>query len=361
MGRRLRSLIRKEFIQILRDRRTLAMMIVVPLIWLTVFGYAATFDVRHIPLGLINQSTSTPATRLVAAVKDDPTFQTNETVLSRDDLTAKLREGRLGLGLIIPREFGQNPGPGQEPAQVQVLVDGSDFFSAQAGLRALSPALQRAAGERGAVSKVEILYNPDLKSANVMIPGLTGMVILFITTIMTALGIVREKEQGTLEQIIVSPITPLELILGKLIPYTLIGLLDFALVVSAGIFLFQIPFTGNLPVFAGLAALFLLSTLGLGLLVSTLAQNQQQAIQMAIFMVFPQFLLSGFVFPLNAMPLAIRYVAYFFPLTYYMPIARGMFLKSATIDMLYEPAILLAVYGIAMITFAAARFRKRLG
>ncbi|MGE5675196.1 MAG: ABC transporter permease, partial [Mycobacterium leprae] len=409
-----------------------------------VFGYAATFDIKHIPMGLMTESTSPLAEQLLNALKADSTIALQTPVHSRTELTDQMQKGDLQLALVIPPDFGLDPGPGKEPAQVQVLVDGSDFFSAQAGLRALSPALQKVAGELAAeqarlaqekvgatlssqgaaisklqeqvaaqaatiaelqarlagkkppapatnptgaagstppgnttgaagsgllstgvppvaVPKVEILYNPDLRSANVMIPGLTGMVILFITTLMTALGIVREKEQGTLEQIVVSPITPLELILGKLVPYTVIGLVDFALVVFAGIYLFHIPFAGSLPVFAGLAALFLLSTLGLGLLVSTMAQNQQQAIQMAMFMVFPQFLLSGFVFPLNAMPVAIRYISYLFPLTYFMPIARGMFLKGSTIGLLYRPAILMGVYGVAVILFAAARFRKRLG
>jgi len=205
------------------------------------------------------------------------------------------------------------------------------------------------------------LFNPELRSANVMIPGLTGMVILFITSMMTALGIVREKEHGTLEQIVVSPITSLELMIGKLVPYTLIGLFDFALVMAAGIFVFDVPFAGNMSLFVGFALLFLLSTLGLGLLVSTMAQNQQQAIQMSMFMVFPQFLVSGLIFPLSAMPVAIRYLAYLFPLTYFMPLARGMFLKGVGLDVLYLPATLLGIYGIAMIAFASLRFRKRLG
>lgn len=452
MRRRLWALVRKEFIQIRRDKRTLAMMLVIPVIWLTLFGYAATFDVKQIPVSVWNQSTHELATRLLTAMSEDEAFALG-TASSRDQIEKGIRAGSVRMGIIVPKEFGAATEAGKEPEQVEILVDGSDFFSSQAGLRALSPILQRLAAELAAeqarlvqekvkavltaqaeaigklqealaqqsrvigelqariaaagaaqrppgaaqgtappaqtpstpvsvtppslpaislpaiadaklpisVPKVDILYNPDLRSANVMIPGLAGMVILFITSMMTAMGIVREKEHGTLEQVVVSPITPFELMIGKLIPYTLIGLFDFALVVVSGIYIFDVPFTGNLPVFVGLATLFLLSTLGLGLFVSTIAQNQQQAIQMSMFMVFPQFLVSGMIFPLTAMPEVIQYIAYLFPLTYFMPIARGMFLKGLGLQDLYLPATLLAIYGVAMITFASVRFRKRLG
>lgn len=440
MGKRLWALIRKEFIQIGRDRRTLAMMIFVPVIWLAAFGYAATFDVKHIPLAVVNQGDSELAKKLVDALKEDEALQVSMAA-SREAIEADMESGKIKLGLVIPADFGKAPAEGQPAPQVEILVDGSDFFSAQAGIRSLYPPLQQVAaqlaaeqaklagqqvqallttqaqaiknlseqitlqartiaelqsklgaprpgatppstavppstppgqapasapvtppsGQAVSLAKTTIKYNPELRSANVMIPGLTGMVILFITTLMTALGIVREKEQGTLEQIVVSPITSFELILGKLIPYTLIGILDFALVVTAGIYMFNVPFAGNLAAFVALAVLFLMSTLGLGLLVSTLAQNQQQAIQMAMFMVFPQFLLSGFVFPLDAMPVVIRYASYLFPLTYFMPIARGMFLKGIGLDLLWQPTLLLGIYGVAMITFASARFRRRLG
>ena len=440
MGKRLLALISKEFIQIRRDKRTLAMMLVVPVLWLTMFGYAATFDIKHIPVDVLNQGQSDLAARLVETVQADESFKVNPAVASRSDMFRRLREGQTSLGLIIPADFGKLTAADQEPAQVEVLVDGSDFFSAQAGLRAFSPILQKMAAELAAeqargvqakvkagltaqaeaigklqqqlaqqaqviaqlqakvspaapgaakpstatpatpppgaaiptidlptrklpisVPKVDILFNPELRSANVMIPGLTGMVILFITSMMTALGIVREKEHGTLEQIVVSPITSFELMIGKLVPYTLIGLFDFALVMAAGIFVFDVPFAGNMSLFVGFALLFLLSTLGLGLLVSTMAQNQQQAIQMSMFMVFPQFLVSGLIFPISAMPVVIRYLAYLFPLTYFMPLARGMFLKGLGLDVLYLPATLLGIYGVAMIAFASLRFRKRLG
>ncbi len=434
MGKRLWALVRKEFIQIRRDKRTLAMMIVIPVVWLTMFGYAATFDVKHIPTAVVNQGSSPLAAKLVETLGIDENF-TVANVADRAEIEDRIMRGEANIGLILPPDFGALPEAGKEPAQAEILVDGSDFFSAQAGLRALSPILQQLAAELAAeqaklaqekvrttltaqgeaigkltaqlqaqaktiaelqakvgqttgpavapsappvapaaglptlpeakmpvsVPKVDILYNPELRSANMMIPGLAGMVILFITSMMTALGIVREKEHGTLEQVVVSPIRPLELMLGKLIPYTIIGLFDFALVVTAGIFIFDVPFAGNLLVFVALATLFLLSTLGIGLLVSTLAENQQQAIQMSLFMVFPQFLVSGMIFPLTAMPVAIRYIAYLFPLTYFMPIARGMFLKGLGLDLLKWPAIFLGLYGVAMIAFASARFRKRLG
>jgi ABC-2 type transport system permease protein len=233
-----------------------------------------------------------------------------------------------------------------------------------AGAAPVTPGPSGAAAGAGAapslVPELTVLFNPGLKSANVMIPGLLGMVLLFITALMTALGIVREREAGTLEQLVVTPIRPLELMLGKILPYALVGLVDFALVLLSGVFVFDVSFQGNLPLFTGLSVLFLLCTLSLGLLVSTLAQNQMQAIQMAMFMLFPQFLLSGFIFPLDAMPEVIRYLAYLFPLTYYIPIARGMFLKGAGLDLLVEPAIGLAVYAVVLVALASIRFRKRI-
>jgi ABC-2 type transport system permease protein len=207
---------------------------------------------------------------------------------------------------------------------------------------------------------MDFLFNPELKSAIYMIPGIAAMVILFITVLMTALGVVRERERGTLEQLVVSPIRPLELMIGKMLPYSLVGLLDFTLVLLLAIYIFDVPFAGNLAVFYGITVFFLLSALGLGLVASSAAQNQQQAMQMAMFVVFPQMLLSGVIFPLQAMPMPIKVIAQAFPLTYYVPIARGMFVKGLSLASLQGQAIALVIYGLVMIVIASILFRRKL-
>ncbi len=193
-----------------------------------------------------------------------------------------------------------------------------------------------------------------------MIPGLLGLVVMFMTTLMTALGVVRERELGTMEQLVVTPLRPLELMLGKILPYLLVGAVDFALVFAAGLYLFDLTFAGNLPLFLLLSLLLVLTTLGLGLLISTVSQNQQQAMQLAMFAMLPQILLSGFIFPLDAMPRAIKAIAYLLPFTHFVPIAQGMFIKGQGLDLLWPQVAVLAAYAVVVVGLATARFRKRI-
>lgn len=380
MWQRLMAVARKEFIQIRRDKRTLAMMIVLPIIWLVMFGYAFSFDVQEIRVGLVDEST-TPMGGLVGdAFRNYERFR----LIPLDDPSeAGIREAihrdEIQMGILIPATYGES-----STAELQVLLDGSDLFGAQTAARllqlALGPVQQEVevammakiqAGMRQPTEQIiappklipamEILYNPELKSANVMIPGLLGMVLMFITTLMTALGVVREREYGTLEQLVVTPVRPFELMLGKLLPYFLIAAVDFGLVFVAGTYLFGLTFAGNLPAFLALSLLLVFTTLGMGLLISTLAQNQQQAMQMVLLLIMPQFVLSGLIFPLSSMPTVIQYIAHLLPFTYFVPIARGMFIKGQGLELLLTPTLILAAYAIAMVTLASLRFRKRLG
>jgi ABC-2 type transport system permease protein len=193
-----------------------------------------------------------------------------------------------------------------------------------------------------------------------MIPGLLGLVVMFMTTLMTAMGVVREREYGTMEQLVVTPIKPVELMLGKLLPYFLVGVVDFTLVYISGKYLFNLTFMGNLPVFLLLSLLLVFTTLGLGLLISTVAQNQQQAMQLAIFVVIPQILLSGLIFPLSSLPKPIQWIAYLLPFTHYVPIARGMFIKGQEFALVWKSAAVLAAYAVVVVTLASLRFRKRI-
>ncbi|HEY3364830.1 MAG TPA: ABC transporter permease [Symbiobacteriaceae bacterium] len=383
MLNRLMALAGKEFIQVRRDKRTLAMMIALPLLWLVMFGYAFSFDVKEVKIAVIDNSGNQTGALVAKAFRE---YERSRVVNLADPTEAGIKagmyRGEVQMGVIIPPGFAE----GQTSPSLKVLFDGSELFAAQTGTRMLQKALEpvqtqikadleakvkAAVTARGLdftppsapqlIPQVETLYNPELKSANVMIPGLLGLVVMFMATLMTVLGIVREREYGTLEQLVVTPITPFELMLGKLIPPFIIAAVDFTLVYFLGSYLFNLTFVGNFPLFIGLSLLLVFTTLGLGLLLSTVAQNQQQAMQLAMFTVFPQILVSGLIFPLTSLPKWIQYVAYLLPFTHYVPIARGMFMKGQGLDQLMVPAVVLAVYSVAVLGLASLRFRKRLG
>lgn len=433
MWQRMMALAQKEFIQIRRDRRTLAMMIALPLLWLIMFGYAFTFDVKEVKVAVVDESGTSVGAMVADAFRDYDRFR----ITDLDDPTeAGIRDAmdrdQLQMGILIPKGYAEEGA--DSSVQMQVFLDGADMFAAQTGARLIQKALEPVQDQVKAdltartkanlkeqlsaemqrhvsqalqkqqeamlaklppairaqfaqqptpvpvpdgaanttlpeittpampqlIPQVNILYNPDLKSANVMIPGLLGLVIMFMTTMMTAMGIVREREYGTMEQLVVTPIKPVELMLGKLLPYFLVAAVDFAIVFVAGVYLFDLHFAGNLPLFLGLSLLLVFTNLGLGLLLSTVAQNQQQAMQLALFTILPQILVSGFIFPLSSLPKWLQYVAYALPFTHYVPIARGMFTKGQGLDLLWPQAVVLAGYAVAVVTVASLRFRKRI-
>lgn len=354
--RRLLSLTGKEFIQIKRDRRTLGMMIVIPLVWLLVFGYAASFDVSHIPTGIAS-GPQYPTAPLVSTLLSSSEYfdVSDQAFTSVDELKEAIRTGEISVGIVPPQTDG-TPGI--------LVVDGSNLFTSQTALRQLQTLAQGLAAQQGGGSTIpfetEILYNPGLRSANSMIPGLVGVVMVFIATIMTAMGVVRERERGTLEQLMVTPLSSTELMVGKIAPYVAISLIDLLIVVVAGVFIFDVPFAGNPFLLAGLSFIFLVACLGIGLLVSTVSQTQQQAMQLAVFTLLPQILISGFIFPLAAIPWGVRWIAYLVPLTYFLPICRGIFVKDLGMADLWPYALILLGYAIAVVALAAWRFRRRL-
>ena len=373
MGTRILTMMRKELIQIRRDRRTLAMIIAIPLIWLVAFGYAVTFDVTHVPTAVVDRAHNAAARALIADLQRSDRFAITDTgAATVADLRHAIMTGRVAAGIVIPPNYGDSG----NTTPVRLLADGSDLFSTQSVLRAAQGIIQaatlarlrQAAGPFGTMMpslaasapEVAILYNPDLKSSYVMIPGLVGLVMVFIATLMTALGVVRERERGTMEQLIVTPVRPLELMLGKVAPYLLIAAFDFVVVVAVGLWLFSVPLRGSFLLLAVASLFFLLGALGVGLLVSTAAQNQQQAMQLAMFTLFPQFIFSGFIFPLAAMPWGVRWIGYLMPLTYFMPVTRGVFLKAEGWTGLWPNVLILAVYGVGVLVLAATRFQKRL-
>jgi len=345
------AMIVKEFRQLRRDRRTLAMMIVMPVVLLIVFGYAASFDVTTIPTVAAGPQASQAAHLL------GKPFELVDVQPSQDRAWAQeqLRDGHAAVAVVT--------GNGQP----EVLIDGSQLFTAKAAIASLSATAAKAAaaGTAGgqavaAAPKVTVLYNPGLNTSDIMIPGLAGVVLVFVGTIITSLGVVRERQSGTLEQLAVMPLKPRDVFLGKIGPYFVVAALDLAIVVSVGVGLFGVPFRGSLAVFALGALLFLFVTLGLGVLISSVSENQGQAIQLSLMVTLPQILLSGLIFPLSSIAVGVRWISYLLPLTYFNEIARGVMLRAEPLGPLWQPFVLLALLGVVVFTLATLRFRADL-
>jgi ABC-2 type transport system permease protein len=335
------AMVAKEFRQLRRDRRTVAMMIVLPVVLLIVFGYAANFSVRNIPTVVVG-----PGAARAAAMLRAP-FHVTEVDPAGGPATARsrLQDGQAIVAVVTGG------------AGVQVLMDGSQLLPVLTAEGAL--AKLPAAGAAGPV-RVQILYNPKLTTSWVMVPGLAGLILVFIGTLITSLGVVRERQTGTLEQLAVMPLRARDVIAGKIAPYLMVAAVDLTAIILIGMGVFHVPFAGNVGTFALGAALFLLVTLGMGVLTSTLSQNQGQAIQLAFMIMLPQVLLSGLIFPVSSMGGGVRWISYVLPLTYFIEISRGVMLKAAPISALWQPLGLLALLAVVVLGLAIARFRRDL-
>jgi ABC-2 type transport system permease protein len=346
------AMIVKEFRQLRRDRRTLAMMIVLPILLLVVLGYAASFNVSSIPVAVAGPQSAAlgralPAVRCGSGCSFE--LVSSDAAAGRSWAQGQLRDGNAAVAIVAG---------GGAPI---VLIDGSQIFTAQATLAALAKLHVDVAGSALPRPQVTILYNPKLKTSDVMIPGLAGVVLVFIGTIITSLGVVRERQSGTLEQLAVMPLRPRDVFLGKIVPYFVVSVVDLAIVLGVGIAVFGVPFRGSPLLFALGAMLFVFVTLGLGVLISTVSQNQGQAIQLAMMTtMLPQVLLSGLVFPLSSIAAGVRWIAYLLPLTYFNEIARGVMLRAEPIGPLWQPFVLLAGLGLVIVTLAILRFRSYL-
>jgi ABC-2 type transport system permease protein len=333
----------KEFRQLRRDRRTLAMMIVLPILLLVVFGYAASFDVNKIPTNVVGHD----ATKVAAALPAPFEARHVDTSATRADAVDDLRDGKVPAAVVTGRNA------------TTLLLDGSELFTAKAAMGALSSRSPAGAGAQ-LNGRVDVLFNEDLKTSAVMVPALAGLVLLFVGTVITSLGVVRERQAGTLEQLAVMPLRPRDVFLGKIAPYFLVAAVDLAVVIAVGVALFDVPLRGSVLVLALGSLLFLFVTLGLGVLISTVSQNQGQAIQLAMMTLLPQVLLSGLIFPLSSMPLGVRWISYVLPLTYFTKISRGVMVRGAPLTALWQPFVLLAVLGGAAVLLATLRFRRDL-
>jgi len=368
-------IMRKEFIHIIRDPRTLAVIFAMPLLQLILLGYAATSDVRNIPLAIYDQSRSTQSRQLIEAFVASGQFTLAQVATSEQDLAQLVDNGRVRAGLIIPPAFASDQLSGRT-AQAAFILDGSDPSVAASALssarligQAQATEIQRQELARRGMSlaltppvevRTRVWYNPDMTSAYFMVPALIGMILQLQATLLTASAIVRERERGTIEQLIVTPIRPWELIVGKILPFAFVSLLITIEVLVIGTFWFEVPIRGSLPLLLAISCLFLLSSLGIGLLISTIAQTQQEAFLLTFLTLLPSVFLSGFIYPIAAMPQALQLVSGVVPLTYFLVVVRGIVLKGVGVSALTSQIVALAIFGTVLIVLASIRFRKRL-
>jgi len=372
---RLAALIRKEFIQILRDPRTLALILVMPIMQLFLLGYAATNDVRNVSMAVFDQDRGAAARQLLTAFRSADYFRIDYDVDSEAELRSLIDSGKVRVGLIIPPDYSDKV-QGGGSAKVAFILDGSDPTVAGTALAAAkligqahatqitAERLMRQGRSSALQTPVEVLtqvwYNPDMISSYYMIPGVIAMILFALTSILTATAVVRERERGTIEQLIVTPIRPWELVVGKILPYVILAFVNMAEVLAIGHFWFGVPVRGNLLLILVLSGLFLLSSLGIGLLASTFANTQQEAMLVVWMTLLPALFLSGFFFPVEAMPKVLQWISLLLPLRYYLVIIRSLMLKDIGVMALWPNILALAIFGLVLMTAASLRVRKRL-
>jgi ABC-2 type transport system permease protein len=363
---------RKELFHIVRDRRTLAVMFLIPIVQLFLLGYAATTDIEHLLTAVVDADRTPESRELVEAYKASNYFDIEFYVDSEEDLARMVDRGTIRAGLIIPAGYGAAVVAG-ETGSVAFVVDGSDPTIANAVLSSAQSVGQaqstRIIEQRMGISPEDMMavevrsrvwYNPEMKSANFMIPGLIGMILFMLTTMLTALAIVREREHGTIEQLMVTPIRPIELVVGKLVPYIVVAFFDVLEVLAIGVFWFGVPIHGSLALLLTLSAVFLMTSLGIGIFISSVTNTQQEAMLSVWLILLPSIFLAGFLFPAEAMPAALQWISYVVPLRYMIVIMRGIIVKGVGLEVLAGQVGALLIFGVLIMAFAATRFRKRL-
>jgi len=370
MWRRIISIIIKEFIQLRRDRRSMAMVLVLPIIQMGILGYVVRTDIKDVSLVVWDACNTVESRELITSFQQTEFFLVNYYATDYDEIAQRIESGDAKAALVIPPEYSRAVNRG-ETAPVQFFVDGSE---PGAGIQALANA-NLIAASKGAelmskdglgnltlplVLQPRIWYNPAMQSSIFYLPGFMGLVLQNITIILTALAIVRERENGTIEQLNVSPLGRGELIVGKLTPYIIIGYAQVILILATAIVVFGMPVRGNVLLLIGLSSLFLMFSLGIGLLISAVSQNQFQAFQASAMILAPTIFLSGFIFPVESMPKVAQWIAAAVPLTYYLRILRGIVVKGVGIEYLWQEAAILAIMGVITLVLAASRVRKSL-
>ena len=368
---RVRHLMRKEFLELRQDPKLFGIVIVAPILQLTMLGYAATTDVKDVPLLVVDQDRSAESRELVSRFDASANFVVIDAAPSIRDVDDYLDRGDAWMALNIPDDYSERVRRGG-PATIQVVADGSDANSTNVALgyarslvsgygRELAAANGRASAGPLIDADVRVWFNPGLESRDFMIPGILALLLLVVTTNLSSMAIVREKELGTLEQLNVTPLSRWELIVGKLLPYALLGMLDVLLVVAVAVGWFEVPLRGSVLLLLVMCGVYLMTTLGLGLFVSTISATQQQAMMTtSFFFLLPMVFLSGFIFPIENMPDAIQPFTYLIPLRYFLVILRGIFLKGVGLETLWPNALALLAWGAAILLLATLRSSKRL-
>lgn len=375
-GRRLRAIARKETIHVLRDPRSLILAIGIPMLMIVLFGYALTLDVNKVPLLVWDQSHSKESREYLAQFTSSRYFTFSGAAESYADVTAAIDRRTAYLALVIPQDFGTHVGSGRG-APVQAIIDGSDSNTAaivlgyaQAITGRFNEALtlqqvQRSLGAAptGALDlRPRVWFNADLESKNFIIPGLIAVIMGLIAALLTSLTIAREWERGTMEQLISTPVRPVELIIGKLVPYFVIGMLDVLIAVLMAVYLFDVPLRGSVWLLFAMAALFIVGTLAQGILISTVAKQQLLASQLAMVSTFlPAFLLSGFMFAISNMPAPVQVITHIIPARYFVALVKGIYLRGVGLETMWRDALFLLLFAVVVMALAVARFRKKLG
>ena len=360
--RRVLAVAYKELLHLRRDRLTAGMIAGIPLIMTLLFGYAINQDIRHLRAGYVDLADSQVSRALLAGAQASQVVDLVVSAASLAELDVLLRRGEISVGIYIPANFEQRRAHGRLPL-AQLLIDGSDpvVLSSARGLQALpAPVGSRQQHQANTAFELRPLYNPERRAAVFIVPGLTGVILTLTLVLFTAIAIVRERDQGNLELLITTPITSLELMLGKILPYIGIGYIQVAIILALGHLLFAVPVRGSLWDLGLAVGIFVAATLTLGLVISTLAKTQFQAFQMTFISFLPQLLLSGYMFPFEGMPRAAQYLAEIFPLTHFLRIAPGIILRGAALPELGAEIWPLCVFFVVMLSLAVLRFRKRL-
>jgi ABC-2 type transport system permease protein len=374
--RTVRAIMRREFTDVRRDRRSLILTFLYPICMLVMYGYGIRYDVDNVPLTILDYDHSAESRDLAEHMLRSGYFQLVRWAQNERDLNRDLNTEASRAAVVIPRQFAARLRAG-EPVSVQAIIDGSDSNTAtiaQGYLLAMIAAYSGTvvAGQSDALGaqlstppielKSRIWYNPELKSVNFIVPGIIAVIMMIVGAIMTAMSIVKEKERGTMEQILVSPIRPLEMMVGKIVPYVIIAFIDLVIIVCAGYLIFHVPIKGSLLQLTALSLLYLTSSLGIGVFVSTIADTMQSAMLAAIFIsLLPSVLLSGFVFPIENMPVAIQLITYLFPGRYFVTAIRGVYLKGVGLSVLWPEALMLLCFSTAIVWLSASRFQEKLG
>lgn len=349
-----RSVAAKELLHLIRDPATLVIALMIPVIQLTLFGYAIDFDIRHISTAVVDLDRSRESREYIASLHNTQYLDIKEMPTSPKEAEMALRAGRCRVALIIPPDFARKSGTSQPPT-VRALIDGSDV---QVALRARMAFVRPGTGASTVEPRINMLYNPEMRSAVFMIPGLIGVILQLVTIALTSFSLVREREQGTLEQLMVSPVGRLGLMLGKLTPYAFLAMLEMCAVLVIGRLVFDVQVAGSITLLLALAIPFILATLALGLLISTIAQNQAQALQLTLLITLPSILMSGFVFPRETMPGPLYLMTFALPVTWFLEILRGIIVRGAGIRELWQSLAALVLITTILLSLATVRFHK---